>query len=412
MHAAVISGNKDVVDLILEKSTTESINAALKITGLTPLLYAAGSGFVEIARELIDNDARLDTAAWTSQAQNVLQYAIHEKANAEMLTLLLENCSSQLINEHNDGKAAIHLATEQAANEQDAIEQQSHAVIALLLHYGADINRATSPLKDSNTALHLAVRSKDIETIEYLISAGANIEAVDGHSKTPLHVAAENGYAQVVMTLLKHNANVEAATSYFKMTPLHLVVLTGRVSGAEEFLDTISVLLEHDAPVNAQNWKHQTPLDKAVNRDCLEMIDLLYDNGGMLHRPNVGKRNKYSHLSNPAQKLRLRKHRAPQRSRENLQRWSSKDSLLTIKSIDNDSESGSERSAKSPGSRHRLSFRSQRKSAESDSPALGKITSNPIVQEPPAESSTEEITDVEGKNSELSLEGVEGRDTL
>jgi len=59
-------------------------------------------------------------------------------------------------------------------------------------------------LKDIQTALHLASRVGDADTVELLISQGASLNAVTSDGYTPLHIAAKEGHDDVVHLLLDH----------------------------------------------------------------------------------------------------------------------------------------------------------------------------------------------------------------
>jgi ankyrin repeat protein len=60
------------------------------------------------------------------------------------------------------------------------------------------------------TALHLAVKSKNQELIKVLIDKGADIEASTNIKATPLHYAASFANAEIINLLVERGANVNA----------------------------------------------------------------------------------------------------------------------------------------------------------------------------------------------------------
>ncbi len=67
--------------------------------------------------------------------------------------------------------------------------------------------------------LHFAAGNGHKKTVEVLLKAKANVNAVDIEGWTPLHVAALHGRANIVGVLLEKGANVNAVDRYGK-TPL------------------------------------------------------------------------------------------------------------------------------------------------------------------------------------------------
>lgn len=78
-------------------------------------------------------------------------------------------------------------------------------VLGVLLKHGADIKKKGTNWKIS--ALHIA---HDVQTVEFLLSNGADIEAGDVHGQTPLMYAAKRGNLNVAEALIKHGATLNA----------------------------------------------------------------------------------------------------------------------------------------------------------------------------------------------------------
>jgi ankyrin repeat protein len=96
----------------------------------------------------------------------------------------------------------------------DATRDGNVQQITDLISAGADINavntecyRKYTPLY---TSLHLAALFNKVVATKILIDAGANIEAIDDEKRTPLHRAIDNMKIEIVAILIAAKANVNA----------------------------------------------------------------------------------------------------------------------------------------------------------------------------------------------------------
>lgn len=83
----------------------------------------------------------------------------------------------------------------------------AEAVKKLLLLPDIDPNLAAKP--NGNTALHMAVKNSQLETIKLLLDDGrvtANVR--NGELSTPVHVAAERGALEVIKLLVEHRNGI------------------------------------------------------------------------------------------------------------------------------------------------------------------------------------------------------------
>src|SRR5262245_66496743 len=76
-----------------------------------------------------------------------------------------------------------------------AVKAGDKAAIQALLQQRVDVNAAEV---DGTTALHWAVRSDDVDLVDRLIRAGANVKAANRYGITPLYLASVNGNAVIV----------------------------------------------------------------------------------------------------------------------------------------------------------------------------------------------------------------------
>lgn len=108
---------------------------------------------------------------------------------------------------------------------------------------------------------------------ELLIAYGANVNARDVVSQTPLHLAAQTGNLEVAKVLLVNNADINAREMY-NSTALHIVAWSGNTAFAR-------YLIEKGADVNAKD-RFGTPLISAVE-DHRDMAELLLNNKADVH---------------------------------------------------------------------------------------------------------------------------------
>ncbi|WP_353273625.1 ankyrin repeat domain-containing protein [Wolbachia endosymbiont (group A) of Agelastica alni] len=115
----------------------------------------------------------------------------------------------------------------------------------------------------------MAAKHGDIEIVNALIKAGANVNAENKDKWTPLHFAAAWGHKDVLEVLLTAGANVNAENKN-KWTPLYLAAVRGHK-------DVLEVLLTAGANVNAQDENGKTPLYYACstryyNKDIVKVL--------------------------------------------------------------------------------------------------------------------------------------------
>lgn len=149
----------------------------------------------------------------------------------------------------------------------DAAMASDNETIRTLVQQKVDVN---TPQPDGTTALHWAVRHDDIESVNLLIHAGANVKAANRFGMTPLALACTNGNAATIEALLKAGEDPNAVVSVTGDTALMLAARTGKT-------DAIDVLLNHGADVNKANAEGQTPLMWAAAAKNAAAVQVLLD---------------------------------------------------------------------------------------------------------------------------------------
>lgn len=174
------------------------------------------------------------------------------------------------------------------------------ATIALL-------NRGLSALEvrdeEGYTKLMLAARDGNIESISRLLQQGANIDASDPIFGTALMVAAIEGQQEAARVLVEKKADLEFTSETYGYTPLLAACQNGHASVIELLLkskanpnavtlrgftcvmmvgmaeppipETLSLLLQYGAPVNAVNEHEMTALMIAARNGRLGTVEIL-----------------------------------------------------------------------------------------------------------------------------------------
>ena len=161
----------------------------------------------------------------------------------------------------------------QAAARGDA------TAIRLLLRERVDVNAVDA---DGATALHFAVWSDDLATVDELIKAGANVRAANAFRITPIYIAAEQGNAGIVTRLLSAGADVNTVDGTGD------TLLMAAVRAGND--DVVRLLLDRGAQANAAEPElGHTALMYAVRDDKGAIVTMLLRHGAAVDaRTRVG----------------------------------------------------------------------------------------------------------------------------
>lgn len=157
-----------------------------------------------------------------------------------------------------DGRTYLH---------QVVLQGDSAQLVEEAIKAGCDINKAD---QFGLNATHLACKKGYKNTVEKLISFGADLTAFSGCGASPLMLAARQNAVEVVKLLLStpgvdvnlHNVRHETA--------LHFAVGAGS-------LESTSLLLKSGAKVNYSDKEGLTPLLVAVRLKDFKLVQLLVD---------------------------------------------------------------------------------------------------------------------------------------
>ena len=162
------------------------------------------------------------------------------------------------------------LVAKAAAGETAAVRKMIDANCAL------DVKDASE-----RTALNAAVMARHTNVSWLLILSGADVNIQ--FLRPPLHHAAENGETEIARQLINAGATIEAKptnASYGTGTALHLAAKRGHV-------DTIQMLIDKKAVIDATDSSSQTPLHYAARHGEVESVRALLKAGAKINATNT-----------------------------------------------------------------------------------------------------------------------------
>ena len=303
LQSAAASGNLPFVRFLLERgadvnapAATESHSRGRPLGGtlLQSFLVASASAMeyngdddddpddvenapVELARILLDWGLEINAPAIWDNALFKRDTAIREKLHQEYGYEGLNN---------DDAFAGITAL-------QGAVISNEIEMVELILEAGADVNApACGCGNGGRTALQMAVGLLEppIGLLQLLLDEGADVNAPAAPNftgRTALEVAIESGDIDRIRTLLEYNADCNAPG---RSSPALTLAAESDIWGTDEKLEVVNMLLDAGADVNYgfDTDLGRAPLVAAVQRGRIKVVELLLDNGAHIN-PAVGK---------------------------------------------------------------------------------------------------------------------------
>ncbi|KAH6615056.1 ankyrin repeat-containing domain protein [Boeremia exigua] len=237
----------------------------------------------------------------------------HENHDGLTLLVLAINNSNVVITRLLLQKGAdVHHRAQRKPPLFHAVQNPEHGpvLIRLLLDYGANIN--TTCGTQGMNALHWAAAAGMVDSADYLLSRGIDIEATCAGEHTALHVAAGTGHLTVVKLLLAQGAELakrgelggSAITFAASMGHLDVVKLctaeglpaancddkglTALICACElGRTSVVEYLLEKCADVNKADTRQSTPALEAAAKGHTETFHTLLNHGADLSISNA-----------------------------------------------------------------------------------------------------------------------------
>ena len=117
-----------------------------------------------------------------------------------------------------------------------------------------------------------ALHHGSIDILEFLLEAGAEIDARDAHGQTSVMLAALDGQAHVVRWLVVHGAALDHTAKY-NLSALMLAVIRGHAGVVRELTSAGANLKLRGT--GAPGFSGKTALDLAVAHGNSEIIEIL-----------------------------------------------------------------------------------------------------------------------------------------
>ncbi len=245
--------------------------------GLTALVFAARQGDLESAQVLIDAGA--DVNQTTEYGWTPLLAAVHNRYYRLAMLFLERGADPNIANK--GGWTPLYVAT-----DNRNIEAGDYPTRRPDLDHLALIRTLLAGGGDPNARMASSTETRTIFTHQWLYEPGA----------TPFLRAAQSGDLTLLRLLLAHGADPSVATTN-GTTPLMVVSGIGWVEGVtyewsgQDTLDTVKLLIELGADVNAVDDDGRTALHGAAHKGRNDIVRVLADHGADLAARDYGSRD-------------------------------------------------------------------------------------------------------------------------
>lgn len=281
-----------------------------RVSGLTPLLYAAREGSLDAIRLLIDRGANVDLADPDGVSPQL--YALMNGHYDAALLLLEKGASPNLVDR--TGRGPLFVAVDMHSlefryNRPDPELTDTHTsldVIKTLLAKGANVNQVLTDkiippkyfatgnriLTEGSTPFLKAATTSDLEVMKLLHAHGADVRVTNSTGTNALHAAAGVGWRviyskgtqeeaiEAITWLLSLNAGFDVnETNALGDTALHGAATRTPDRDANKLLE---FLVAGGASLHAKNKRDRTPLDEALGGE----VTPENSNGGQRRGPN------------------------------------------------------------------------------------------------------------------------------
>lgn len=262
--------------------------------GYSPLIDAIYNNRNSIAELLIKNgvDCNCTIEDDNKNVFSALELALLKK-QSEIATLLITH-----------GADIHHYCTAGSNSFLIAAQSGDNKNLQLLMDKGISVDITGKKDYEGQTALMSAANSNHLDTIKFLISCGANINATRNTGLTALMVASQVGSEKVVEYLIQNGADINLitnegadafiyATQYGNVPGAALLLEAGadinhmdkdgtalHNATREEKYDTVKFLLDKGIDYKLKNPAGETALDIAKKKDNKRIISLLQNAKG------------------------------------------------------------------------------------------------------------------------------------
>ncbi|KAJ8668249.1 hypothetical protein QAD02_009912 [Eretmocerus hayati] len=242
----------------------------------TPLYSSVQSGNPRIVKMLLHKGADVNSLY---MGDTPLTLAVkcekYEIVDLLMTTKGLKNCSSE------EGITHFHIA---------CMRNQVN-VARTLIEDKRNINsviKVDSDYWPGFTPLHLAVQFQCVETVQFLLSVGADITLKDVRQCTPLHLAHLLRNEQIIdIILLNHSKVVSNPVNSKGLSHFHIACSRNNPGIVQHFINFGLSLYHPVFQMSSYRYDRQTPIDIAIQYECIDVVRLLLQSGNQVGYPDV-----------------------------------------------------------------------------------------------------------------------------
>jgi ankyrin repeat protein len=283
---AAQAGHSETLNKLLAAGARPDVEDS---NGLTPLSYAADDGHLDSVKALLEAKANPDAG----KIDLPLAQAMWNK-HLEIAELLLRTGADP----NRSAMATQRLKQPGARDEfypsfpygpytplQIAVAQGDIAMVKLLFQFKANPNAKEPWTADANPLTFSALQN--VEMLKAFLAAGADPNAAHASGRSLLFVAAADQNADAVAALLAKGAQVNPPSNS------EFVPLLAAISESPAGTNTVKLLLDAKADVNARSAGGNTPLLRAMEARNPAVAKLLLDRGA---DPNLAYKNGYTPL--------------------------------------------------------------------------------------------------------------------
>lgn len=272
LMAAANQGHKEILEVLLNKGA--SIDKR-NPDGLSALMIAASEGRTEAVKFLLERNA--DVNAKTEHGVTALMLAALEP-HPEMLEILRDH-GADMHARTTQGDDLMNFLHRNPITFTEFARRGDLEAVTRFLDNGIDPDVTTSE-PDNYTALMAAAAFGQVEVLQLLLERGASLDKQNSEGLTALMFAAYQGELEAVKFLIGHGGNINDE-AWDGTTLLMLATATGKH-------ETVRFLLEAGADPNAKDEDGLTALDMALEREDLELLEVLRAHDGIVKNDRSG----------------------------------------------------------------------------------------------------------------------------
>ncbi|KAL3984752.1 KAP P-loop domain family protein [Acanthocheilonema viteae] len=257
---AAYMGHEEVVKILLEAGAAVNYSDML---GWSPLMWAVYKNHYACAQLLIQFKAYVNLI---DEEDSLTPLIVAAGRGYVTLVELLISAGAEVNACDKFGSTALIWAARKGCKP----------IVELLLNSGAELDAVGMY---GSTALMMAARGNFIGVVKLILLKEPNINIVDQNGLSALAIAAREGYVEIASMFIQHGAYVNAVDR-FGNSILAAAVRSGNV-------EIVKMLLEKHADVNARDSENRTPLHLAIDKSFMDIAVALLEK-----KPNLEIRNK------------------------------------------------------------------------------------------------------------------------